>query len=716
MGTQSLTEDTKDAVIHHELDPLFKPRSIAIIGASSKELSIGNVILKNLLHYQYTGEIYPINPKEKEVRGIKAYASIFDVPGEIDLAHIIIPSQFVPQIIEDCGKKGIKAVIINSAGFSESGEEGQALQRAFLENAGKYGLRVFGPNCQGIINADPGYNAYCNFTFTFPKPGSVSVVALSGGVGALIMQSLFDLDIGMRLYASNGNACDISISEILDYYGEDEGTKAIILYTEGLRDPNAFIQAATRVAMKKPILAMKSGRTEEGAHAAASHTGSLAGVDRATELIFEKAGILSFTNEEEMCQAALAFSTQPIPAGNRVGIITNTGGPAVIATDELIQSGLQLPALSEQAKLNLKLNQLPEATIGNPIDVVATGGGKHFRNALDVLMNEEQIDAIYVNFVTAPFTDTDEVARQLVEVSQLKRKPIVCNFMTNLSFKRYKQTAKILKDGGVPCYSYPGTAAKALGALYRFHHLRSRQTGTIKVFPDADRALARKIIESCSSHSDNTGGRFIPSSAAYHLLSAYGIPVARWKVVSNAEDAVDAALEIGFPLVLKAESPNLVHKSDQGGVHVNIRTVDELRQAIRQMKDRFEKASLSFLLQSYLPGGIEIIVGATAQEGLGHLVMFGLGGIYVEVLKDVVFKLSPVSETEALEMLYSIKARKLLDGVRGQAGVSKSSVIDVLQRVSALVTDFPEILEVDLNPLKAFESQTLAVDVRIKIK
>ncbi|MFI4962940.1 MAG: acetate--CoA ligase family protein, partial [Legionellales bacterium] len=437
----------------HELDSLFKPRSIAIIGASQKELSIGNVIIKNLLHYGYTGAIYPINPKINELNGLKSYPTIFDVPDQIDLAHVIIPAKFVPQTIKDCGEKGIKSVIINTAGFSEMGAEGIALQNEFLAIAKQYGIRIFGPNCQGIINSDPEYKAYCDFTFTFPKPGNISIVALSGGVGAFIMQSLFDLEIGMRMYASNGNACDVSISDVIKYYGEDEETKAIILYTEGLSNPLEFMEVAKAVTKKKPILAMKAGRTEEGAKAAASHTGSLAGVDISTELIFEKTGILPFNNEQELCQAAMAFATQPIPKGNRVGIITNTGGPAVIATDELISSGLQLPALSEKAKSVLQATMLPEATIGNPIDVVATGGGVHFRSALDVLMDEDSIDSIYINFVTAPFTDTNEVARNIVEVSHKRKKPIVCNFMTNMSLERFRETARILNDGGVPCYS-----------------------------------------------------------------------------------------------------------------------------------------------------------------------------------------------------------------------------------------------------------------------
>jgi acetate---CoA ligase (ADP-forming) len=705
----ALKKETDQGIM--ELDALFKPRSVAIIGASTKELSIGNVIIKNLVHYGYTGAIYPINPKEPEVRGIKAYPTIFDVPGTIDLAHVIIPSKFVPQIIEDCGKKGIKAVIINSAGFSEMGAEGMVLQEAFLAKAKEYGVRIFGPNCQGIINTDPALKAYCDFTFTFPEPGSISIAALSGGVGAFIMQSLFDLNVGMRMYASNGNACDVSIPEVVRYYGEDEGTKAIILYTEGFADPKDFMETAKIVAKKKPVLAMKSGRTEEGAKAAASHTGSLAGADIATELIFEKTGMLAFRDEEDMCQAAMAFATQPIPKGNRVGIITNTGGPAVIATDELVSAGLQIPQLSERAKNILKQTMLPEATIGNPIDVVATGGGSHFRSAMDVLLDEDTVDSIYINFVTAPFTDTDEVARNIVAVSQLKRKPIVCNFMTNLSLERFRVTAQILKDGGVPCYSFPTAAAKALGALYRYHKLREREIGEPKNYNDVERAHASFLL----TEAAKSGKEFLTAAQCYYVLSLYGIPVPEWRMADDIESAVSASVEIGYPVVVKADSETLIHKSDQGGVIINLKNEAEVKAAVQGMTDKFHAPDLRFFVQKFLPGGRELIAGINAERGLGHLIMFGTGGIYVEALKDVVFKILPLTEVEAREMLSSIRMSKLLDGIRGEKPVDKNKVIEILMRLSQLVTDHPSIKEMDLNPVIAFENEAYVVDARIKI-
>ena len=694
------------------LDPLFKPQAIAIIGASVKELSIGNVIIRNLQKYGYTGPIYPINPTAPEVCGIKAYKSLSEVPGEIDLAHIIIPSTLVPQAMEECGQKGVKAVIINSAGFSELGEEGAKLQAEFIATAKKYGIRLFGPNCQGIINSDPALKAYCNFTFTYPEPGHISVVALSGGVGALIMQGLVDLGIGQRFYASNGNACDVSIPEIVKYYGDDDETRAIILYTEGFSNPREFLETAREVAARKPVLAMKAGRTEQGAKAASSHTGSLAGVDIATELIFEKIGILPFSDEGEIVRAAMAFSSQPIPRGSRVGIITNTGGPAVIATDVLVSCGLDVPKISEKSINALRTTQLPEASLENPIDVVATAGGSHFRGALDVLMDEEGVDSVFINFVTAPFTDTHEVARQIAEVNKQARKPIVCNFMTDLSQERYQITMRILKDGGVPFYANPSDAAKALGALHKFGQLKRRDIGQPTQFPGIDKEKAVSIIDQARKE----GRSVLSATDVYTVFEAYGIPVAGWAVVTTAEEAVAAADAIGFPVVVKVDCAEIDHKSDMGGVAINLKDANSVRATVEDMQSRLGKfGALKFFVQKFLPGGRELIIGAAAERELGHLVMFGLGGIYVEVLKDVVFKIAPVTHLEASEMLAGIKTAALLDGVRGEKGIDKEAVINLIQRVSQLLTDLPMIQEMDMNPIMAFADGVFAVDGRIRI-
>ena len=691
------------------LDKLFNPKSVAIIGASTKELSIGNVITKNLLHYDYKGPIYPINPKADEVRGIKAYKTIFDVPADIDLVHISIPSKFVPQAVDDCGKKGVKFIIINSAGFKEVGAEGEALEKEVVSIAKKYGVRIFGPNCQGIINSDPDIKAYCDFTFTYPEPGYISVVAQSGGVGAVIMQRFFDLGVGMRYYASNGNACDISIEEIIRYWGDDEQTRVIVLYVEGFSDPRGFMEMAYEVAAKKPILAMRGGRTEEGAKAATSHTGGLAGIGLSTELIFNKTGILTFRDEEEMCQSAVAFATQPIPKGKRVGLITDTGGPAIIATDELVDLGLEIPPLSDKAKDFLKDKLYPEASIHNPIDVLATAAAPHYRAAMDALMDEEQIDSIYINFVTPPFVDTESVAKEMAEVSKQRKKPIICNYMTDKA--QWIETTKILKDGGIPCYDFPEMAAKALAALTRFNEIRSKEAGKVKKFDDVKKGDAEDIL----SKVKTANREILTAEEVYEILKAYCIPVADWRITDSIEKAEKAAEEIGYPVVVKVDSESIIHKSDVGGVAVNLQDSKAVRTISEEMKKKFEASNLRFFVQKYLSGGKELIIGAKAEPGLGHLIMFGLGGIFVEILKDVVFKISPVTDVEAKEMLSSIKGAPLLKGIRGEKGINEDSIIEIIQRISQLVDELPLIREMDLNPVIAYEDKVFVVDARIKI-
>lgn len=689
------------------LHALFNPKAVAVIGASTKELHIGNRIIKNLLDFGFKGAIYPINPKADTIHGLKAYPSILDVPTDVDVVHMVIPAQFVPQAIDDCGQKGVKFVILNGGGFAEVGPEGAAIEADCLARAKKHGIRIFGPNCQGIINTDPAVRAYCNFTFTRPDPGHISIVALSGGVAEVIHQAFAEMGIGTRLYASNGNACDVSIPEIIEYYGEDEETRVIVLYVEGIREPQKFLEVARKVAAKKPILAMKAGRTAEGAKAAASHTGGLAKVDIAADLIFEKTGILSFRDERELCEAAVAFATQPIPRGNRVGMITNTGGPAVIATDVLVSAGLEIPPLSDRAEKVLREKLFPEAAVHNPVDVLATAPAEHFRAAMDVMMEEEQIDSLYINFVTPFFVDTESIAKEIVEVNKQRKKPIICNLMTDK--RQWVETVRILREGGVPCFSFPGTAARALAALVHYNQIRSREIGEVKRFDDVDKSKAENILQKATE-----AGRAILSAAeAYEILTVYGIPTADWRIVDSAAEAEKAALEIGFPVVVKADSASIVHKSDVGGVALNLQDGDAVRRAVAEMKARFKAEDLRFLVQKYLPGGLEVIIGAKAEEGLGHLVMFGIGGIYVEILKDVIFKLAPVTDVEAREMLSSIKGAPLLKGVRGQKGVNQEGIVEIIQRVSQLVTELPAIQEMDLNPVIAYEDRVFVVDARI---
>ena len=563
------------------LKSLFNPVGVAVIGASGKELHIGNRVIKNLLDFGYTGNIYPINPKADEIRGIKAYKSILDTPGQVDVAHMVIPAKFVPMAVEDCGKKGVKHIIINSGGFSETGPEGAEIEKAFLEKARQYGIRIFGPNCQGVINTDPAVKAYCNFTFTFPEPGHISIVALSGGVAEVIHQGFSAMDVGTRIYASNGNACDISIPEIIRYLADDDGTRVIVTYVEGLKDPLEFLAAAKEATSKKPVLAMKAGRTMEGAKAAASHTGGLAKEDLATDLIFKKAGILNFRDEGHLINAAVAFGSQPVPGGNRVGIITNTGGPAVIATDILVDAGLTLPPLSERTRSILTEKLYPEASVSNPVDVLATGTAQHYLACLEAMMADDSFDCVLVHFVTPFFVDTESIAMAIAQINQEQIKPMVCNLMTDR--RQWAETEAILKAGGVPCFALPSDAARALGALVRYRRILDRDPGRVRAFGDIDADGARAILDrrpvkaACWPPTGCTN--FSKPTASTSRTGAW--PTMQREPWPRPTKSVIPSWSRPMPL-------QVVHKSDMGGVAVNLADAAAVKKAVAAMQKRID--------------------------------------------------------------------------------------------------------------------------------
>ncbi|MDI6707594.1 MAG: acetate--CoA ligase family protein [Candidatus Thermoplasmatota archaeon] len=690
------------------LDPLFNPKSVAVIGASNKELTIGNRILKNLIDFKFKGELFPVHPKEELVRGLKAYKSILDIPQEVDLAHIVVKNTIVPSIVEECGKKGVKVVIINSAGFKEIGGEGIELERKIVEIGKKYGVRIFGPNCQGIMNTDKDVSVYANFTFTKIKPGNISILAQSGGVGEVINNRFSELGIGIRMYASNGNACDISLQEILKYWGKDEQTRVIVLHIESLNNPKEFMEIAADIARRKPILAMKSGRTEEGAKAITSHTGALVGKDTTTELIFDKCGIVSFRSIEELCDAAIAFVTQPLPKGPKVGVVTNTGGPGIIAADECIDAGLILPDLLEETKQALKTALLPSSAISNPIDVLATGGAKEYGAAIDALLQDSNIDAIMVNFITPFFVDCEGVARELERISKSATKPIICILMTDK--KEWSKTIELIKAANIPVYDFPEQGARVLAAMSKYSMYRKRKEEKPKLFE-----VRKEDAEALIKKARNEKRDFLSSKDAFELLLCYGIPVAKSTSAKNVDEIVSAAATIGYPLALKVESKEVIHKTEVGGVILNITSEAELIEKFKNLERKFGIAE--YIAQEFLTGGKELIIGAKAINNLGHVLMFGLGGIYVEIFKDVVFRLAPVTESVAEDMITSIKSYPLLKGVRGEVGVDLKELSDILLKVSQLVTDLPMIKELDINPVIVYEKGkgSKVVDAKVRI-
>jgi len=689
------------------LDALFKPRAIAVIGASNNPYAIGNIVLRNLLAYGFQGPVFPINPKGGHIQCLKAYRSILDVPDEIDLVNISVQHSVVPQVLEACGKKGVKFAIVHSAGFKEVGEEGIRRERQMVDLAHAYGMRVFGPNSQGVQNADPAVSLYANFTFVPMKPGNVSIIAQGGGMGELLKLHLHRAGLGHRMYASYGNECDLSMPEILAYYGQDEGTRVIMMQVESFKDPKRFLDVASRITPHKPILALKAGRTTEGAIAVSSHTGTLADQAAMAKALFRKAGVVDFTDSDAMIKTSIAMSMQPLPKGKRIGIITNTGGPGIQAVDTAVDCGLELARWSETGRQRLAESLYPEASLGNPVDVVATAGPDQFHAAVDTLLHEDGVDMVMVYFVTAPFVDLPAIAARIKEATTHADKPVVCVVCT---LDKGSALVDQLRNAGVPVFDFPEDGARSLAGMARVHALRARPDGVQPAL--GGREVAAKIL----APYEGTG-HYVSQLHAFDLLASYGIAVPRRAPVREKDDLTAAAAEVGFPCVLKVDAADVVHKSAVGGVVLDIRDEHMLRQAWEQMRRRFGPG-VDMLLLEQMPGGCEVIVGSTEAPGLGALVMFGLGGVFVEAMKDVVFSVAPLTDREADEMILGIRGSAVLDGVRGQPGVHREALRDLLLRASALVADFPCLAEMDLNPVIAYPAgrAPTAVDVRVRVR
>ncbi len=689
------------------LDALFKPRSVAIVGASNNPLSIGHIVMQNLLDHNFRGPIYPINPKSRSIKSFKAYPSVSEVPDEVDLVNISIKNTLVPYVLEDCGKKGVKFAIVHTAGFKEVGEEGLELERQIVEIAHKYGMRIYGPNSQGIQNSDPEVSVYANFTFVPMFPGNISIVAQSGGVGETLKLHLYRIGKGIRMYSSFGNEADVSMNEIIDYYGQDDETRAIMVHIETFKDPAGFLEVARRVTPKKPILALKTGKTSEGTKAVASHTGSLIEQETIADVIFEKAGVLRFHTQQDMIDAAIAFSSQPVPKGNRVCIVTNTGGPGIIAVDECMAAGLQLASLGLKTKNTLKKLVFQEAIVSNPVDVVATAGPEQYGGTVATLLKDPNIDSLLLVFVTAPFVDCEGIARKLGEIGKTAEKPIVCQVIT---IEKWQEVIRSIRESGIPVYDYAETAARVLSAMTGYGRIRMREAPSIKKYKPK-KAQAAQVFSRTRGK-----GRFLPQADVFAICEAYGIPVVKTAKVTKKEKLSEVADRIGYPLVLKVDAEDIVHKKESGGVVLDLKDENDLDAAFTKMSRRFGKIKHSFILQEYLQGGKEVIMGIKRNEGLQPTLMFGLGGIFVETIKDVQFRLAPLSAEDAGDMIRSIKGFPILSGTRGEKPADIDSLADILQRLSRLASDFPAIDEMDLNPVLVFDKGkgAVAVDVRLK--
>ena len=690
------------------LDALFKPRSVAIIGASNNPLSIGHIVMQNLLDHNFKGPIYPINPKSKFIKSFRAYTSVSEIPDEVDLVNISIKNTLVPYVLEDCGKKGVKFAIVHTAGFKEVGEEGLQLERQIVEIAHKYGMRIYGPNSQGIQNSDPAISVYANFTFVPMSPGNISIVAQSGGVGETLKLHLYRIGKGIRMYSSFGNEADVSMNEIIDYYGQDEETKVIMVHIETMKDPAGFLEVASRVTKKKPILALKTGKTSEGTKAVASHTGSLIEQETIADVIFKKSGVLRFHSQEDMIDTAIAFSNQPVPKGDRVVIVTNTGGPAIIAVDECISTGLKLAELSPKTITTLKKLVFQEAIVSNPVDVVATAGPEQYGGTVEALFKDPNIDSLLLVFVTAPFVDCEGIARKLGELGRTSKKPIVCQVMT---IEKWQEVIRLIREGNIPVYDFAETAARALSAMTKYGTFTQKKEPVYKTFK-VEKKKAGNILARQKGKD-----KFLPQDVVFELLQCYGIPAVKTVKVKKEEQLGNAAEKVGYPLVLKVDSEKIVHKTEVGGVAVDLKAKKELVSSFKKMARKFARYKPGYILQEYMSEGQEVIMGAKSNQGLEPTLMFGLGGVFVEILKDVQFRLAPLSEEDALEMIRSIKGYPILVGARGEKAVDVDTLAEILIRLSQLASDFPEISEMDLNPVFALAKGkgAVVVDARLRI-
>ncbi|HSW38746.1 MAG TPA: acetate--CoA ligase family protein, partial [Acidobacteriota bacterium] len=610
-----------------QLKAIFAPRSVAVIGASSKTHSLGRSVFANLLFAGYSGCVYPINPNTKSVLGVRAYPSVLDVPDDVDLAVVLVPAGYVTQVLKDAGRKGCKGAIVITAGFKEIGGSGVELERKLQEDARKYGMAVVGPNCFGVINTNPSISLNATFSRSFPLAGKIAFISQSGAVGVAALEYAAGENIGFSKFISIGNKADIHENHVLEALADDPETDVIILYVEDLEDPKEFIKLARQISEKKPILAVKSGRTTEGAKAAASHTGALSGSDEVFDSLFAQCGVLRVETLEELFRFGIAFANQPLPRGRRVAIVTNAGGPGIMATDASVRHGLELTALEAGTTSILRKDLPPTASSSNPIDLLGDADESRYQLAMQAALNDDNVDGVIVICVPQMTTDLEATSRVIVRQGKFSDKPVFAVYMATGDIK---DSLKILEEAQIPHYRFPEDAARALGAMARYVRWKKRPRTEFMHFDDIKPDQVRKIIDQARKEKRF----FLPEPEAHAVLQAYGLPMTRSRLVHNEDEAARAASEIGFPVVLKIVSPDILHKVDVGGVQLNLQSEADVIKAygdlVAQVKAACKDAEIwGVFVQEMVRGGKETILGMKRDPHFGPLLMFGLGGIYV---------------------------------------------------------------------------------------
>ncbi len=695
------------------LDFIFNPESVAVIGASENEKKIGHVVLKNLIEQGYKGKVYPVNPKRKEILGIKCYPSVLEIPEKVDLAIIVVPAKVVPSVMEDCAKVGVKGVVVITAGFKETGKEGAELEKEITEIARKANIKMVGPNCLGVINTLINMNA--TFAPDLPPKGRISLFSQSGALGVALIDWSIENDFGFGKFVSLGNKADLNECDFLEYFGDDPDTDIILGYIEDVKDGKRFLEVAQRVARLKPVILIKSGATEAGARAASSHTGALAGSDRAFTEAFKKAGIIRVYGIQELFDIAEIFKSGKYPKGKRLLVITNAGGPGIIAADTADKLRIKLDPMSKES-IEALIDKLPsEASLYNPIDVIGDATSERYRVVLEQAIKDPVVEGICVILTPQAITDVENIAEEIVNSNQKTDKPIFACFIGG---KRVKKGIYILKSKEVPCYQDPSTAISAYRKLIDFIEFRGKEElEYVKIdIPEENKQRVSLILEALQ----DAGVTAVGDENAVKILSLYGFKFPKRVLARTPDEAIKIAEEIGYPVVMKISSPQILHKTDVGGVRLNLKSPEEVRSAFtditlnakRFMPNAYIKG---VMVCEMVTGGKEIILGVTYDKTFGHMVMFGLGGIYVEILKDVSFRIVPVAKQEAYEMIKEIKGKKLLEGVRGEKPYDKEDIVDKILRLSQLVTDFPLIKEIDINPYLVKHQGGVALDARIII-
>ena len=692
------------------LETFSCPQAVAVIGASRDKEKLGHGVLSNLIEHGYPGQVYPINPKADEILGLKCYPSVLDVPGPIDLAVVVIPNKYVAAALEECGQKGVKGVIIISAGFREAGLEGVRMEREIVAIAKRHGMRLIGPNCLGVIDTICPLDA--SFAAGMPPQGKIAFMSQSGALCTAILDWALAAEIGFSRFVSLGNKADVSEVDLLAAWEDDPHSKVILTYIEGLSEGRKFMKIARRVTRRTPVIAVKSGSTDAGSRAVSSHTGSLAGSARAYESAFRQSGVLKAESIQHLFDYSLAFAYQPVLQGGRIAIVTNAGGPGVMATDALEREGLSLASLSRETIDVLRDNLPAAASIYNPIDVLGDAPTDRYALALEAALKDEGVNGVIVILTPQVMTKIEETAEAVGRIAAGCDKAVLGCFMGQA---RVGPGIKVLNEYKVPNYPFPERAVGALKAMLDYRRWLERPSLEIEEF-DVDQERVRRIFDQVRADGRQTIG----DAEARDILEAYGIRIPASKLATSADEAVEIAEGIGYPLVMKIASPDILHKTDIGGVKLGLANATDVRDAFdllvyRATRYMPDAEIWGCLVQEMVRGGKEVIVGMNCDPQFGPLMMFGLGGIYVEALKDVAFRIAPFSRQEAQEMIAEIRAYSLLKGVRGERPSDTEAIVDTLLRLSQLVTDFPEIMEMDINPLIVFEAGrgVVGVDMRL---